>query len=67
MNDMVAKGRGVSLEGEQHGCARLADEDVIEIRKRVLEGATQSSIMKEFGISQSNVSFIVNKKRWKHI
>jgi predicted XRE-type DNA-binding protein len=67
MRDRDTKGRGGSFKGEQNGAARLTEKDVLEIRRRVTEGATQSSIAREFGIAQPSVSDIVNRKKWKHI
>ncbi len=65
--DMIAKGRGICFGGAGNGYAKLTDEDVIDIRKLVLEGTTQIDVAKEFGITQANVSLIVLRKTWAHI
>jgi group I intron endonuclease len=48
-------------------CGKLTEEVVLEIRKRANNGELQKDISKHFGISKSSVSFIVNRKTWKHL
>jgi hypothetical protein len=49
--------------GARHPCARLSDEQVDEIRAAVAGGQTQVSVARRFGIHQSHVSAIVNRRR----
>lgn len=67
--DRHAKGRsrGGSLKGNDNGSAKLNARDVAEIRKRRGNGMRQSHIAELFGISQSQVSDIVNRKQWTHV
>lgn len=63
--DRVRKGRSRFAKGEDYN-RKLKNEDVLEIRR--LHGIEyQSSIAKKFGIAESMVSFIWNRKRWAHI
>jgi len=65
-HDMIAKGRfspGVSL-GEDHGHAKLTDDDVRAIRAHP---GPQTAIAKQFGISQAQVSDIKRRKSWAHL
>src|SRR5262245_9737084 len=53
--------------GSRHGRAILTEAIVLEIRARHASGVTQVALATEFGISQSLVSFLVNRKRWAHV
>lgn len=62
--DMKSKNRG--LKGAQVNTAKLTESDVLDIRaiagtKKVYE------IAKQFGISNSHASLIINRRSWKHI
>lgn len=59
--DEITKGR--NPWGEQHGMAKLSDDDVRAIRTASLGGERQSSIARRFKIHQSTVSQIVANKR----
>lgn len=58
-NDMVRAGRQAIQKGEQH---KLTREQVDEIRSRV--GQTQQKLAEEFGVSNQQISRILNHKRW---
>lgn len=63
-DDAVARDR-VS-HGERHPGARLTEERVGEIRARYAEGGiSQRQLAAEFGVCQSVVSEIVNRKAWR--
>jgi len=54
--------------GENHPNSTLIEKNVIEIRKDLKEGIlTQTEIAKKFGVSNTAISDIKNRKRWKHI
>ena len=64
--DMWDKGRsapGVS-KGEAHGCSKLTDDQVREIRASTENGP---AIAKRLGVSTSTIYDIRNRKHWKHI
>lgn len=65
--DMVAKGRDVHLRGHAHGCAKLTGADVVDIRSRHVARGSQRRLAKEFGVSFSLISQIVNRDVWAHI
>ena len=50
-----------------HKYAILTEEDVLEIRKLYKEWCTQKSLAEKFNTDWSNISMIVNRKRWTHI
>ena len=63
VDDMVAKGRSTS--GERNGKARLQAADVVAIRARYeTGGALQTELAEEYGVSQVQISRIVNRKTW---
>lgn len=72
--DKVAKGRAGRTgkrsgwaRGEGHGCARLTTADVIALRRRHVEGESQSSLAREFGVHVSTVHLVVHRKKWAHV
>lgn len=80
MEDMHLKGRGVYGDmhwtrsnpesvrrGESHGCAKLREYQVLQIRRRASQGELAPSIAKDFKVSQSTVYLILQGKIWKHI
>lgn len=65
MRDKVQAGRQFRPSGSRNGLARLTAEQVSEIRRRHADGALQRELAEQFGVSQSTVSAIVNRKKWK--
>jgi len=66
VDDMWDRGRanpGRSV-GENHGMAKLSEDQVREIRK---SNETGQSLAEKHGISASQVSAIKNRKAWKHL
>lgn len=59
---------GTRQVGERAPSARLTTEAVLAIRKR-FEGSNESfaSLARAFGVSESTVSHIINRKTWSHI
>jgi hypothetical protein len=54
--------------GETNPVAVLTDAAVMEIRARYSGGeATQRKLAMDYGVSQSTVSLVVNRKHWTHI
>ena len=47
--------------------AKLDDAKVVQIRDQASRGEKQKAIARRFGISQSLVSMVVNKKFWRHV
>lgn len=53
----------VNPHGEKNTMAKLTDVEVTEIRRLYLEGMTQTVLAKQFGVNNSQISRIVNRKR----
>ena len=66
MRDAVAKGRHVPPRGEKCPFTTLTNADVINIRE-LRKTMSVRAIGKLYGIHNSNVSRIVNRKRWAHV
>lgn len=67
--DKVFKGRwrGGDHRGERNGHARLVEEQVIEIRRRVAAGETQAALALEFGVHVMTISQLVRRLTWRHV
>lgn len=63
--DKVLKNR--QAKGENVGGSKLSEADIFLMRKRTISGSSQRDLAVEFGISQGNVSSIVNRKTWGHL
>ena len=57
----------VVARGEKNGAAVLAEDQVRTIRRKRKAGATLRALAREFGVSKGNISFIVQRKTWKHL
>lgn len=68
--DMFFKGRQRNLgilKGQDHGEAKLKNEDVLRIRQEVASGSKQKDMATRFGVSISLISLIVRRKAWVHL
>lgn len=54
--------------GEAAGNAKLTDDAVREIRRRYAEGGiSQQKLADEYGVNQSKISDVVNRRTWRHV
>lgn len=59
---------GTHNRGEQHNMAKLTASEVLEIRSKYATGAFPQAVLAAmFGVTQPQISFIVNRKKWTHI
>lgn len=56
-----------AAKGERHGCARLTEVDVREIRALRQAGVSGAELALRFGVSRAQISHIVLRHHWKHI
>jgi hypothetical protein len=63
--DMSAKGR--STWGARSALAKLAEDDVHEIRRLLATGLPQSEIARRFAVTQATVSNIHLGKTWRNL
>ncbi|WP_367582384.1 HNH endonuclease signature motif containing protein [Tsukamurella tyrosinosolvens] len=65
-DDKQAAGR--YYRGEQHGRAKITEDDVRAIRRRYAAGGVfQRELAADYGIDQTVVSDIVRRKIWQHV
>lgn len=67
VDDKMNKGRHKPNKGINHGMAVLADEQVLDIRRRYSDGERQVDLADHFGVTRQQVYVIVHRKQWKHI
>lgn len=60
--DKFAAGKKVNRQN-----AKLTNDDVKVIKKRLIEGYSQASLAQEYGVSRTAISMINLGKTWKHI
>jgi hypothetical protein len=60
--DMISKNR--KPLGEKHNSSKLTNQDIYDIRKSNL---TQTKLAEIYGVDQTQISNIKNRKQWKHI
>lgn len=65
MSDMVAKGR--SLKGSKSVHAKLCENDILEIRRRLSTGELTSIIARSYNVSWTAIKEIGIRKTWKHV
>lgn len=58
---------GTIARGNQHGQAKLSEEDIVQIFKLRTRGYTLLRIAKTYGVDQTNISMILRRKAWRHV
>lgn len=53
--------------GAKHGCAKLTEADIPEIRLAVRSGEKQRDVGRRFGVSQRTIWSIVHRRIWAHV
>lgn len=67
-DDMIVKGRLVTLRGDERKSPKLREDQVLEIRKIYSEGGvTQRQLAKKYNVDQRLIWGVVNREFWKHI
>lgn len=65
--DAKAKGRLNPARGERAGKAKLTEDKVRAMRKLREDGATFSSLAKQFGISLPSTIHVCRRQHWRHV
>jgi hypothetical protein len=69
-HDMFNKGRGFKFpeyKGEEHGRAKLTEEQVIEIKNAPHVRGMIPKLARKFSVALTTVRHIVNGDNWQHI
>jgi len=57
-----------AARGERQGSSKLTSEQVLQIRAMYgVNGENSSTLAKQFGVSSTNIRYIVRRQSWKHI
>jgi hypothetical protein len=56
-----------NARGAKHGRAKLTEEDVLEIRRRLAIGELCTSIAKIYAVSSTAIRLIRDRKNWAHV
>lgn len=69
MRDCANKGRTVipHVQGETVGNHKLDEDQVLHIRLLAAKGYSQRHIAAMFGVTHTNVGYVVRRKTWSHI
>ena len=62
-NEADKLGHGTHNRGQRHGCAKLTESAIREIRAQGGR-APQSALAKRYGVGRSAIGLILNRKRW---
>jgi hypothetical protein len=65
--DMLKKGRHKAHKGEQCHNAKLTDDDVREIRRRIARGEKQYLVARHFNVPYQTIQGIRKGTRWGHV
>lgn len=66
--DMIKKERNAQPQGEQHGCHKLTEKEVIEIREKYIPRKYSArKLAKEYGVYHSTILRIVKHVIWGHV
>lgn len=62
-----ATGLMPSQQGEHNPGAKLTESDVIEIKRRLVNGELQKDIARLFGVTPTNITMINTGRTWSHV
>lgn len=67
MRDMATKGRASARKGEDAGNSKINEDDVLEIRRLLKKGLSQTKIAEKFKIARRTISHIKLRETWNHL
>lgn len=53
--------------GQDHGRAKLTDDQVRVIRTLQARGVSQAELARTYGVSAQAIHYVVSGKAWKHL
>jgi hypothetical protein len=65
VRDMVERNR--QAKGSRVGGSKLTEKDVLEIKRLIKRGLSDTQIAKKFKVSITTINYIKNGKNWKHL
>lgn len=67
VRDKINKGRANPLKGEKVNTAKLTEEQVVNIKKSLLSGASIYELARKYFVNQWTIHDIKVGKNWKHV
>lgn len=67
MQDMLSRGRKITVRGSAHKVAKLSETDIPEIRRMLASGKSQREVARAFGVNQKLIWRIATGKSWRHV
>ena len=69
MRDKMAKGRHRYhvFQGEDHGRAKVTNEDVQAIRRLYAEGISGPELSRRYGLGRTAIYKIIRRQSWRHL
>jgi len=67
MDDCRRKGRKRGAPGTRNPSAKLTEEAVAKIRRRIAAGESCASIGRAFGVADVTIIGIKNGRLWRHV
>ncbi len=61
------RNRTHKVRGSQRWCAKLTEEKVVVIKRRLAAGEIGTALAREFGVGNSRIYDIKNGKAWTHV
>jgi hypothetical protein len=55
------------LYGDESPAAKLTEDDVLAIREKAARGATPSELSRRYGVTGTEIGYIVRRKVWRHL
>ena len=66
--DCESKGRAIHPKGSDHGCSKLTDDEILEIRRIYNEqNMNGGHLGRRFGVTRQLITKIVRREIWKHL
>jgi hypothetical protein len=66
-NDMVERGRGRFLRGEELPFSKLTEDHVLDMREAFASGESKSALARRFGVGWTTVYQVVRGDTWSHV
>jgi PII-like signaling protein len=63
----MSRGKYAKITGEKNGNSRLTPELVREIREKHANGATVTSLIQSYGVSQCAMAELLAFRSWRHV
>lgn len=60
-------GLNQKMHGSDHTHTCLTEQDVVRLRERHANGDSYSTLLEDYPIAKSTLSYIINRKTWQHV